>query len=143
MQNGAASPDLDYEAVIDSTIIGLRQAVDAASRLAAVKRAEYEDAAAQAKRLTKALDALEPRAPKPATGKAVSDERIAAVFELIERIDRDEFTATDLVNLHGPGISIGTVVRACDELRQREVLRLVRSGRGGSKILTLMPEHRS
>lgn len=133
----------DYTAVIDQTVDQLRQAADAATRHAAVKRNEYEAAADQAKRLTRALEALVPSAPKnPANGKGwtISDEKVAAVLEVIRAMDADEFTAADVEKAAGTGTSGESARRACEILRQREVLRLVRTGRGGGKVLALMPD---
>jgi len=123
---------------IDDAIASLTAAAEQASRLAAAKRNEYEAALDKARRLQKALDALQPK-PAAKAKTPISAERVAVVRNLINRVDGDEFTATDLVNLHGPGIVVGTVVKALEQLRADEEIRLVRTGRGGSKIHALMP----
>ena len=140
--NGTGPTTDDYTATIDQTIINLREAADAASRVAAVKRNEYEAAADQAKRLQRALAALEPPAPTPKKTGAkwqISDERVADVLAVIKRMGADEFTASDVLKA-ADGMASETVRQATDVLREREVLRLVRTGRGGSKVLALMPD---
>jgi hypothetical protein len=144
MQNGDGPHLLDQDA-IDAHVYALQQAAEAAQRLAAVKRNEYDAALDQAKRLQRAVDALQPAdaKAKPRIGSwQVSNAKVAEVLAAIRAIDADEFTASDIHKAMGKGTSWEAVRKSCDVLREREVLRLVRGTRGGGKVLALMPDHK-
>lgn len=95
------------------------------------------------KRLEKVIETLEP-SPKPARRDRsgsndwhVSDEKIAEVWELV-RHRTDTFTAAG-VSADTPGLSPESARRALQTLRERELLRMAGTGRGGGKLLAVMP----
>ena len=129
---------------IDDAIASLTKAAEAAQRIAADKRIEYEQALDKARRLTKALDALQPppkQAKKSSGDWTITDEKVASVLEAIKQSGLDEFTATDLERVT-PGLSISSAGKALGVLREREVVRFVRSTKGGGKVHALMPDQR-
>lgn len=138
--NGDA-PTPDYDAVIETTVAQLREASDAATRYAAIKRNEYDEALDHAKRLSKALDALTPRPAKATTTKAdhgVRETTVERVAAIVAELGPDaEFTASSLAK--DRGMSNGTVGRALEVLREREVIR-VSGARTGGTVYAPMPE---
>ena len=132
-----------YEATIDATIASLTEAAEAAQRLAAEKRNEYDAALDQAKRLQKALDALQPKptAKAGASSKGswtVGSGKVDQVRAALDQLD-GPFTVNDAATVSG--VSSETARRALDQLRTDEVVRLVNAGggRGQPRTYGLMP----
>lgn len=121
-------------------------------------RAEYErlveDSRARERQLQKVLAGLEGQAPTkpgpkgPKRGAAVkvwrvSDERVAAVWQTVQRVVADSedgtFVSQHVFDAMYPGVSRETVTKAVEALRERELIRRVGSVRGGGSRWALMP----
>jgi uncharacterized membrane protein YccC len=91
----------------------------------------------------RALEQLTGESKKPAPKKSqagrwtISDKKVAQVWEQVRRLD-GTFTAASVAQ-DQPGLSPESARRALSLLRERELVRVTGTGRGGGTLLAVMP----
>jgi hypothetical protein len=151
--NGAAPEpsEAGQTPFIREEIARLTEARDAASRVAAKLRNEYDAALEATKAYGHAIDALagigadKPVKPKKRTGNGhgkhnwqASEESIEKVLAAMKAWPEETCTQTQLTQ--AASLAPETVRRAVDALRERELVRVAGTTRGGGKLLALMPD---
>jgi hypothetical protein len=83
----------------------------------------------------------ESKKPAPKKSQAgrwtISDKKVAQVWEQVRRLD-GTFTAASVAQ-DQPGLSPESARRALALLRERELVRVTGTGRGGGTLLAVMP----
>lgn len=134
----------ELSAFMVEQIASLTRLLELADEEEAQRRAELERIQADRRRIKRALDSLTGQQTTPVAASSkrkqqrdwtLSEAKIQQVWEIIRTLP-DEFCGSDLRKL---GFSPEVARRSLLTLRERELIRVTRSLRGGGKAYKLMP----